>query len=74
MSDSDVLLTLYYTLQASGSFYQGIHRFSSTVPSDPDTHEDFRATTKSSGASLKDIVEQVKLFVVILQHGCDLNH
>lgn len=45
---------------ASGSFYQGILRFSTSVPSDPDTHEDFRPTTKvgSSGLSLKDIVEQ----------------
>ncbi|XP_057785636.1 monothiol glutaredoxin-S15, mitochondrial-like [Salvia miltiorrhiza] len=47
------------TLQIIGSFYQGIHRFSTSVPSDPDTHEDFRPTTKvgSSDKSLKDIVE-----------------
>ncbi|XP_042010715.1 monothiol glutaredoxin-S15, mitochondrial-like isoform X1 [Salvia splendens] len=45
---------------ASGSFYQGILRFSTSVPSDPDTHEDFRPTTKveTSEISLKDIVEQ----------------
>ncbi|KAL0429230.1 UNVERIFIED_CONTAM: Monothiol glutaredoxin-S15, mitochondrial [Sesamum radiatum] len=45
---------------ASGSFYQGILRFSTTVPSDPDTHEDFRPTSKieNSGVSLKEIVEQ----------------
>ncbi|PIN08427.1 Glutaredoxin [Handroanthus impetiginosus] len=45
---------------ASGSFYQGMHRFSTTVPNDPDTHEDFRPTSKveNSGLSLKDIVEQ----------------
>ncbi|KAH6784869.1 glutaredoxin 4 [Perilla frutescens var. hirtella] len=45
---------------ASGSIYQGIFRFSTSVPNDPDTHEDFRPTTKggSSGLSLKDIVEQ----------------
>ncbi|KAK3026091.1 hypothetical protein RJ639_040763 [Escallonia herrerae] len=35
-------------------------RFSTTVPTDPDTHEDFQPTNKleSSGLSLKDIVEQ----------------
>ncbi|KAL7158064.1 hypothetical protein ABFS83_02G118200 [Erythranthe nasuta] len=45
---------------ASGSLYQGIRRFSTTVPSDPDTHEDFQPTSKieSSDLSLKDIVEQ----------------
>jgi len=44
----------------SGSFYQHGMRFSSTVPSDPDTHEDFRPTNKieNSGLSLKDTVEQ----------------
>ncbi|KAM7483672.1 hypothetical protein LguiB_008255 [Lonicera macranthoides] len=45
---------------ASGSFYQHGMRFSSTIPSDRDTHEDFRPTNKleSSGLSLKDIVEK----------------
>lgn len=45
---------------ASGSFYQGIHRFSTSVPNDSDTHEDFRPTTKvgSSATSLKDVVEK----------------
>ncbi|KAG6424870.1 hypothetical protein SASPL_115292 [Salvia splendens] len=43
----------------SGSFYQRINRFSTSVPSDSDTHEDFRPTTKvTSDISLKDIVEQ----------------
>ncbi|XP_042066270.1 monothiol glutaredoxin-S15, mitochondrial-like [Salvia splendens] len=43
----------------SGSFYQRINRFSTSVPSDSDTHEDFRPTTKvTSDNSLKDIVEQ----------------
>ncbi|KAA8525348.1 hypothetical protein F0562_007234 [Nyssa sinensis] len=48
------------TTLASGSFYQPGMRFSTTVPNDPDTHEDFRPTNKleSSGFSLKDIVEQ----------------
>lgn len=40
--------------------------YSTTVPSDPDTHEDFRPTSKleSSGLSLENIVEQV-FFVTI---------
>ncbi|KAK6119206.1 hypothetical protein DH2020_047054 [Rehmannia glutinosa] len=44
----------------SGSFCRGILHFSTTVPNDPDTHEDFRPSNKiqSSGLSLKDIVEQ----------------
>ncbi|MFX6573061.1 Grx4 family monothiol glutaredoxin [Acinetobacter baumannii] len=35
-------------------------RYSTTVPSDPETHEDFRPTSKvdNSGLSLKEIVEQ----------------
>ncbi|CAL9220985.1 Glutaredoxin [Arabidopsis thaliana x Arabidopsis arenosa] len=45
----------------SASVYQnGMMRFSSTVPSDSDTHDDFKPTQKvSSGStdSLKDIVE-----------------
>ncbi|KAL3511857.1 hypothetical protein ACH5RR_024574 [Cinchona calisaya] len=45
---------------ASGFFYQNGSRYSTTVPNDPDTREDFRPTSKieSSGLSLKDIVEQ----------------
>ncbi|XP_057967609.1 monothiol glutaredoxin-S15, mitochondrial [Malania oleifera] len=44
----------------SESFYYNGTRYSTTVPHDPDTHEDFRPTSKleSSGLSLKDIVEQ----------------
>ncbi|KAI3445052.1 hypothetical protein Pfo_001717 [Paulownia fortunei] len=47
------------SLTASGSFYQGMRCFSTTVPNDPDTHEDFRPSNKiqNSGLSLKDIVE-----------------
>ncbi|KAL6569957.1 hypothetical protein OROMI_014471 [Orobanche minor] len=45
---------------ASRSFYHGILRFSTTVPDDPDTHEDFRPSnkTQNSGPSLKEIVEK----------------
>ncbi|WCJ40609.1 glutaredoxin 4 [Euphorbia peplus] len=45
---------------ATGSLYHQKVNFSTTVPSDPDTHEDFQPTSKveSSGMSLKDIVEQ----------------
>ncbi|XP_051143240.1 monothiol glutaredoxin-S15, mitochondrial [Andrographis paniculata] len=45
---------------ASGSFSQAILRLSTNVPNDPDTHEDFRPTSKveNSGISLKDVVEQ----------------
>ncbi|KAF2323260.1 hypothetical protein P3X46_010899 [Hevea brasiliensis] len=43
-----------------GSFNCNGMRYSSTTPSDPDSHEDFRPNNKleSSGISLKDIVEQ----------------
>ncbi|KAG6669434.1 hypothetical protein I3843_01G235500 [Carya illinoinensis] len=43
-----------------GSFYHNGMRYSTTVPSDSDTHEDFRPTNKleSSPLSLKDVVEQ----------------
>ncbi|XP_041019444.1 monothiol glutaredoxin-S15, mitochondrial isoform X2 [Juglans microcarpa x Juglans regia] len=43
-----------------GSVYHNGMRYSTTVPSDPDTHEDFRPTNKleSSPLSLKDVVEQ----------------
>ncbi|GFP92396.1 monothiol glutaredoxin-s15 mitochondrial [Phtheirospermum japonicum] len=48
------------TMKASGSFYQSILRFSTSVPNDPDTHEDFRPSNKvqNSGPALKDIVEK----------------
>nr|BAJ53252.1 JHL25H03.16 [Jatropha curcas] len=44
----------------SGSFYYNGMRYSTTVPNDPDTHEDFQPNikTESSGVSLNDIVEQ----------------
>ncbi|CAA2996973.1 monothiol glutaredoxin-S15, mitochondrial [Olea europaea subsp. europaea] len=46
--------------QAPRSFYPGNLLFSTSIPSDPDTHEDFRPTSKleSTDLSLKDIVEQ----------------
>ncbi|XP_071904534.1 monothiol glutaredoxin-S15, mitochondrial isoform X1 [Coffea arabica] len=45
---------------AATFFCRGVICYSTTVPNDPDTHEDFRPTIKleSSGLSLKDIVEQ----------------
>lgn len=45
---------------ASGSFYRSGLRYSTKLPNDPDTHEDFRPTNKleNSDVSLKDIVEQ----------------
>ena len=45
-------------------------RFSTTVPNDPDTHEDFKPTNKleSSDLSLNDVVEQVnESFISCLQ-------
>ncbi|KAJ8755928.1 hypothetical protein K2173_024473 [Erythroxylum novogranatense] len=43
----------------SGSFCHNGFQFSTTVPNDPDTHEDFQPNNKvESGTSLKDIVEQ----------------
>ncbi|XP_057477635.1 monothiol glutaredoxin-S15, mitochondrial [Actinidia eriantha] len=46
--------------KAAGSFNQHGMQYSTTVPSDPDTHEDFRPTDKlqSSNLSLDDIVEK----------------
>ncbi|KAL3644187.1 Monothiol glutaredoxin-S15, mitochondrial [Castilleja foliolosa] len=47
--------------KASGSFYQSILCFSTSVPNDPDTHEDFLPTNKiqnSGPTTLKDIVEK----------------
>ncbi|MBA0663833.1 hypothetical protein Goklo_003917 [Gossypium klotzschianum] len=43
-----------------GSFYPSGLKYSTSVPGDPDTHEDFRPTNKiqSSDVSLKDVVEQ----------------
>ncbi|KAK4581264.1 hypothetical protein RGQ29_024795 [Quercus rubra] len=42
-----------------GSFSHNGRRFSTTVPNDPDTHEDFKPTNKleSSDLSLNDVVE-----------------
>ncbi|MCL7046249.1 hypothetical protein MKW94_008029 [Papaver nudicaule] len=44
----------------SGSFCRNGMQYFTTVPSDPDTHDDFKPTNKaaSSGISLKDIVEK----------------
>lgn len=38
-------------------------KYSTDVPNDPDTHEDFRPTSKvdASGLSLKEVVEQVQM-------------
>ncbi|GMP55471.1 hypothetical protein CsSME_00020282 [Camellia sinensis var. sinensis] len=46
--------------KAAGSFNHHGMRYSTTVPNDPDTHEDFMPTNKlqNSDLSLKDIVEQ----------------
>ncbi|KAK1414296.1 hypothetical protein QVD17_30040 [Tagetes erecta] len=48
------------TASASGSFLQHGMRFSTSVPNDPDTHDDFKPTNKldNSDITLKDIVEQ----------------
>ncbi|XP_047314695.1 monothiol glutaredoxin-S15, mitochondrial [Impatiens glandulifera] len=45
---------------ANGYINHNGSRYFSTLPNDPDTHEDFRPAnkTKDSGFSLKDIVEQ----------------
>ncbi|KAB1218652.1 Monothiol glutaredoxin-S15, mitochondrial [Morella rubra] len=45
---------------ACRTFYHNGLRYSTTVPTDSDTHEDFRPANKfeSSGLSLKDVVEQ----------------
>ncbi|KAM7274003.1 hypothetical protein ACFE04_028667 [Oxalis oulophora] len=47
-------------LVTSGSLCQSWMKYSSHVPNDPDTHEDFSPTNKAanSSLSLKDIVEQ----------------
>lgn len=43
-----------------GSFYENWLKYSTSVPSDPDTHKDFRPANKVQGSavSLKDVVEQ----------------
>ncbi|XWS20390.1 hypothetical protein CRYUN_Cryun31cG0097000 [Craigia yunnanensis] len=43
-----------------GFFFENGLKYSTTVPSDPDTHEDFRPTNmvQGSAVSLKDVVEQ----------------
>ncbi|XP_024972214.1 monothiol glutaredoxin-S15, mitochondrial-like [Cynara cardunculus var. scolymus] len=45
---------------ASGPFLRHGMQFSTSVPNDPDTHDDFKPTNKieNSGITLKDIVEQ----------------
>ncbi|GMP55379.1 hypothetical protein CsSME_00020218 [Camellia sinensis var. sinensis] len=46
--------------EAAGSFNHHWMQYSTTVPNDPDTHEDFMPANKlqNSDLSLKDIVEQ----------------
>ncbi|XP_057533410.1 monothiol glutaredoxin-S15, mitochondrial [Amaranthus tricolor] len=46
--------------QVSVSSYQNGMRFSTTLSNDPDTHEDFKPTSKleNSGLTTKDVVEQ----------------
>ncbi|CAO2834368.1 unnamed protein product [Amaranthus hypochondriacus] len=46
--------------QVSVSSYQNAMRFSTTLSNDPETHEDFKPTSKleSSGLTTKDVVEQ----------------
>ncbi|KAI3505975.1 hypothetical protein L1887_28328 [Cichorium endivia] len=48
------------TALASGSLYHHGMGFSTTLPNDPDTHDDFKPTNKleKSGVTLKDIIEQ----------------
>lgn len=43
-------------------------KYSTTVPSEPDTHDDFKPTNKleNSGLSLKEVVEQVDYAKYIL--------
>ncbi|KAI8002351.1 hypothetical protein LOK49_LG08G02286 [Camellia lanceoleosa] len=52
-------LTSNYGTKAAGSFNHHGMQYSTTMPNDPNTHEDFRPTNKlqSSGLSSKDIVE-----------------
>ncbi|KAL7177166.1 hypothetical protein ACSBR2_030494 [Camellia fascicularis] len=51
-------LTSNYGTKAAGSFNHHGTQYSTTMPNDPDIHEDFRPTNKleSSGLSLKDII------------------
>ncbi|MCL7025978.1 hypothetical protein MKW94_024140, partial [Papaver nudicaule] len=53
-------LSLRTTWEVSGSSCRKGMQYSTIVPSDPDTHDDFKPTNKaaSSGISLKDIVEK----------------
>ena len=55
-----ILLTSFLW-QISGSLYQSGMNYLTTLSNDPDTHEDFKPTSKlqSSEFSAKDIVEQV---------------
>lgn len=43
-------------------------KYSTTVPNEPDTHDDFKPTNKleNSGLSLKEVVEQVDYAKYIL--------
>ncbi|KAJ7947868.1 Glutaredoxin [Quillaja saponaria] len=49
-----------FSRSLNGTFYHNGMKYSTTVPNDPDTHEDFKPTNKleGSGLSLKDVVEQ----------------
>ncbi|XP_059312379.1 monothiol glutaredoxin-S15, mitochondrial isoform X2 [Lycium ferocissimum] len=57
---SQMMLKRFAAYPLARSSAIGEVRYSTSVPSDPDTHEDFRPTSKleSSGLSLEDIVEQ----------------
>ncbi|KAI7981867.1 hypothetical protein LOK49_Contig11G00015 [Camellia lanceoleosa] len=59
-------LTSNYGTKAAGFFNHHGMQYSTTMPNDPDIHEDFRPTNKleSSGLSLKDIVELVDMLYV----------
>ncbi|XP_071905997.1 monothiol glutaredoxin-S15, mitochondrial-like [Coffea arabica] len=58
--NSQTLHSSWVIFLAATFFCRGVIFYSTTVPNDPDTHEDFRPTIKleSSGLSLTDIVEQ----------------
>ncbi|PQP95747.1 monothiol glutaredoxin-S15 mitochondrial [Prunus yedoensis var. nudiflora] len=49
-----------FDIWVSGSFYQNGMRYSTSVPNDSDTHDDFKPANKfdGSGLSLKELVEQ----------------
>ncbi|KAH9666535.1 Monothiol glutaredoxin-S15 [Citrus sinensis] len=60
LSELLILLNCLMVLEVSGSLYRNGMKYSTDVPNDPDTHEDFRPTSKvdASGLSLKEVVEQ----------------